>query len=85
MPYQRISAEKLSQSVSRQIELLILRGILRPGERLPAERDLAERLGVSRPSLREALEVLEAKGLLVTRPGAGAFVAEVLGNAFSLP
>ncbi|MFZ0099400.1 MAG: FCD domain-containing protein [Gemmobacter sp.] len=83
MPYQRISAEKLSQSVSRQIELLILRGILRPGERLPAERDLAERLGVSRPSLREALEVLEAKGLLVTRPGAGAFVAEVLGNAFS--
>ena len=83
MPYQRISAEKLSQSVSRQIELLILRGILRPGERLPAERDLAERLGVSRPSLREALEVLEAKGLLVTRPSAGAFVAEVLGNAFS--
>lgn len=83
MPYQRISAEKLSQSVSRQIELLILRGILRPGERLPAERDLAERLGVSRPSLREALEVLEAKGLIVTRPGAGAFVAEVLGNAFS--
>jgi GntR family transcriptional repressor for pyruvate dehydrogenase complex len=83
MPYQRISAEKLSQSVSRQIELLILRGILRPGERLPAERDLAERLGVSRPSLREALEVLETKGLLVTRPGAGAFVAEVLGNAFS--
>jgi GntR family transcriptional repressor for pyruvate dehydrogenase complex len=83
MPFQRISAEKLSQSVARQIELLILRGILRPGERLPAERDLADRLGVSRPSLREALEVLEAKGLLVTRPGAGAFVAEVLGNAFS--
>jgi DNA-binding FadR family transcriptional regulator len=36
-------------------ELLILRGLLRPGERLPAERELAERMGVSRPSLREAI------------------------------
>ena len=83
MPFEKIAAKKLSQSVSRQIERLILRGILRPGERLPAERDLAERMGVSRPSLREALEALEEKGLLVTRPGAGCFVAEVLGNAFS--
>ena len=46
MPFQRIDAEKLSQSVVRQIEQLILRGILSPGERLPAERELAERLGV---------------------------------------
>lgn len=83
MPFEKITAEKLSAAVARQVELLILRGILRPGERLPAERELAERLGVSRPSLREALEMLEAKGLVVTRPGAGAFVAEVLGNAFS--
>lgn len=83
MPFEKITAEKLSSAVARQVELLILRGILRPGERLPAERELAERLGVSRPSLREALEMLESKGLVVTRPGAGAFVAEVLGNAFS--
>lgn len=83
MPFEKVTAEKLSSAVARQVELLILRGILRPGERLPAERELAERLGVSRPSLREALEMLEAKGLVVTRPGAGAFVAEVLGNAFS--
>lgn len=83
MPFEKITAEKLSAAVARQVELLILRGILRPGERLPAERELADRLGVSRPSLREALEMLEAKGLVVTRPGADAFVAEVLGNAFS--
>lgn len=83
MPFEKIASEKLSNAVARQIELLILRGILRPGERLPAERDLADRMGVSRPSLREALEYLESKGLLVTRPGAGAFVAEVLGSAFS--
>ena len=82
MPFEKITSEKLSQTVARQIELLILRGILRPGERLPAERDLAERMGVSRPSLREALEGLEGKGLLFTRPGAGCFVADVLGNAF---
>lgn len=83
MPFEKIQSERLSQSVIRQIELLILRGILRPGERLPAERDLAERLGVSRPSLRDALAELEGRGLLVTRPNSGVFVADVLGSAFS--
>lgn len=83
MPFEKIVSEKLSQSVARQIELLVLRGILRPGERLPAERDLAERMGVSRPSLREALEALEEKGLVVSKPGSGVFVAYVLGSAFS--
>jgi GntR family transcriptional regulator, transcriptional repressor for pyruvate dehydrogenase complex len=83
MPFQKVQTERLSQSVLRQIELLILRGILRAGERLPAERELAERMGVSRPSLREAVADLEARGLLVTRPGAGIFVADVLGSAFS--
>lgn len=83
MPFEKVTSERLAQSVARQIELLILRGILRPGERLPAERDLAERLGVSRPSLREALEALEQKGLVVSRPGSGVFIAEVLGSAFS--
>ncbi len=83
MPFQRIDAEKLSQSVVRQIEQLILRGILRPGERLPSERELSERLGVSRPSLREAIAELQDRGLLATRAGAGIYVADVLGSAFS--
>lgn len=83
MPYQKIAPEKLAQSVVRQIELLILRGILRPGERLLSERELSERMGVSRPSLREAVADLVARGLLVSRPNAGIFVAEVLGSAFS--
>ncbi|NND17253.1 MAG: FCD domain-containing protein, partial [Silicimonas sp.] len=73
----------LSNSVVRQIELLILRGILRPGERLPSERELSERFGVSRPSLREAVGVLQTSGLLVTRANSGIYVAEVLGSAFS--
>ena len=83
MPFQKIQSEKLSQAVMRQIELLILRGILRPGERLPAERDLAEKLGVSRPSLREAIGALQDDGLLTSKAGAGVYVADVLGSAFS--
>jgi len=83
MPFQKVQPEKLSTSVVRQIEGLILRGILRPGERLPAERDLATRLGVSRPSLREAVAELQQEGLLTTKAGSGIFVADVLGSAFS--
>ncbi len=83
MPFQRVQAEKLSQSVVQQIELLILRGILRPGERLPAERDLADKMGVSRPSLRDAVAELQDRGLLHSRAGSGVFVSEVLGSAFS--
>ena len=83
MPFQRIQPEKLSQSVVRQIELLILQGILRPGERLPSERELAEKLGVSRPSLRDAIAEMQARELLTTKAGAGIFVAELLDSAFS--
>ena len=54
MPFQKIELDRVAESVITQIEQLILRGIIRPGERLPSERDLADRLGVSRPSLREA-------------------------------
>jgi GntR family transcriptional repressor for pyruvate dehydrogenase complex len=83
MTFRRIEPEKLCKAVIRQIEDLILRGILRPGERLPSERDLAERLGVSRPSLRDAVADLSARGLLNSRANSGIYVAEVLGSAFS--
>lgn len=83
MPFQKIQTEKLSIAVVRQIELLILRGILRPGERLPSERELAERMGVSRPSLRDAIAELQKQGLLTAKAGSGIYVAEVLGSAFS--
>ncbi|OIQ28654.1 MAG: GntR family transcriptional regulator [Alphaproteobacteria bacterium MedPE-SWcel] len=83
MPFQKVQPEKLSAAVVRQIEKLILRGILRPGERLPSERELSDRLGVSRPSLRDALTELQGRGLLVSRAGSGVFVADVLGSAFS--
>ena len=83
MPFEPIQPEKISHSVVRQIEQLILRGILKPGERLPSERELSERLGVSRPSLREALGELQDSGLLESQAGSGVFVGNVLGSAFS--
>ena len=83
MPFQPVHQEKLAQGIVRQIELLILRGLLRPGERLPSEREMAERMGVSRPSLREAIADLQDRGLLVTRAGSGVYVGNMLGSAFS--
>ncbi len=83
MPFEKVQSEKLAHAVVRQIELLILRGILRPGERLPSEREMAERMGVSRPSLREAISDLQGNGLLETKPGSGIYVAEGLGAQYS--
>ena len=83
MPFRPVNPEKLSRAVVRQVEELILRGILQPGRRLPPERELAERLGVSRPSLRDAIAQLQEVGLLTSKPGAGVYVADVLGSAFS--
>ena len=85
MPFQKINQERVADTVMRQIEQLILRGVLRPGERLPSERDLSDKMGVSRPSLREAISALESRGLLSTRKGSGIYVADVLGSAFSEP
>ncbi|MBB3992623.1 GntR family transcriptional repressor for pyruvate dehydrogenase complex [Sulfitobacter undariae] len=83
MPFRPVIPEKLSTAVVRQVEQLILRGILKPEKQLPPERELAERLGVSRPSLRDAIAQLQEAGLLISKPGAGVFVADVLGSAFS--
>lgn len=82
MPFKPVQAEKLSKSVIVQIEELILRGILRPGERLPSERELSDKMGVSRPSLREAVADLQNRGLLESRAGAGLYVAQSLGACF---
>ena len=83
MPFEKIEPEKAANAIIHQIEKLILRGVLHPGERLPSERELASKFEVSRPTLRDALSNLENRGLIVTRPGAGAFVAQVLGSAFA--
>lgn len=74
---------KLGEAIADHLEKLILEGVLRPGEKLAAERELAEKLQVSRPSLREALGRLEEKGLLETTK-AGTVVAQFL-SPLTLP
>jgi GntR family transcriptional regulator, transcriptional repressor for pyruvate dehydrogenase complex len=62
--------------VVEHVRRLIEKGTLGPGDRLPGERDLAQELGLSRPSVRSGLEALEAIGVVVSRRGAGTFIAE---------
>ncbi|PAU66180.1 transcriptional regulator PdhR [Pseudomonas sp. PIC25] len=81
----QVRQRRLSDDIVAQLETMILEGTLKAGERLPAERVLAEQFGVSRPSLREAIQKLAAKGLLVSRQGGGTYVAESLGSTFSDP
>lgn len=83
--YARIRHSRTADEVINQIELLVLEGILRDGDRLPGERDLSKRFDVSRPILREALKELENRGLLVSHHGGGTFVADVIGQIFSKP
>lgn len=70
-----VSGVSVSGRIETYIEDLIRTERLEPGSRLPSERELATRLGVSRPSLREAVRSLKAKGLLTIRHGQGVFVA----------
>ncbi|MCI0390974.1 MAG: FadR family transcriptional regulator [Acidobacteria bacterium] len=65
-----------AEQVVDQIRTLIAGGELRPGDRLPAERELARQLGISRPSLRAGLRMLVAMGLLRSRHGSGTFIAD---------
>ena len=74
MVFEPIQRNQLHDEVVKQLRDSIDSGALKPGERLPSERDLASALEVSRNVLREALRVLEANGLVVTRPGIGRVV-----------
>ncbi|MBL6918751.1 MAG: GntR family transcriptional regulator, partial [Gammaproteobacteria bacterium] len=80
-----MNRERVSDAVVRQVEELILEGALKPGDRLPAERTFAAQLGVSRPSLREGLQILSARGLLNTRRGGATEVTESLNPALENP
>ncbi|MCE1234819.1 MAG: GntR family transcriptional regulator [Hyphomicrobiales bacterium] len=85
MLFRPIEHDRAADLVVRRLEDLILEGALRSGDRLPGERELAQRLGVSRPVLREALKRLEEAGLLIGRQGDGTFVAELVAPAFAPP
>ena len=74
MPIQTIEPRRLYRQIADQIRTLIRSGEYAAGARLPPERDLARQLGVSRPSVREALIALEVEGLVEVRIGSGIYV-----------
>ncbi len=85
MAIQRIRQPKLSDVIEKELETLILEGTLSPGQKLLPERELAKQFDVSRPSVREAIQRLEAKKLLNRKQGGGTFVSDRLWQSFSDP
>lgn len=85
MPTTPIAATRIASRIAGDIEARILEGSLKPGDQLPSERKLAEELGVSRPSLREAIQQLVSKGLLSTRHGGGTVVTDRMQATFADP
>jgi len=76
MPLQTVEPQRLYRQIAGQLRGLMTTGEFSPGSRLPAERDLAKQLGVSRPSVREALIALEVEGWVEVRTGSGVYVLE---------
>lgn len=76
--FQRIETKRKSVHVAEQIAEAIRLKTYQAGDRLPSERVIAEQMGVSRPSVREALSALQLVGVLETRPGDGTYVAKEL-------
>jgi GntR family transcriptional regulator, transcriptional repressor for pyruvate dehydrogenase complex len=74
MPFERVRPRKVSAIAAEQIVEAIQRGDFPVGGRLPSEFELAEQMGVSRPSIREALSALQAMALIESRPGSGNYV-----------
>lgn len=77
MDLKPIKTKKIYEEIIEQIRVLVVKGDLKPGDRLPSERDLAVRLNVSRASVREALSALEMMGLLEIRSGEGTYIKKI--------
>jgi GntR family transcriptional repressor for pyruvate dehydrogenase complex len=86
MSFKKIVPKKISDEIYEQIKEMILEGKLHPKEKLPSERELSKKLGVSRASLREALNKLSAQGFIEQIPGEGTFVKTItnLNNATAI-
>src|SRR5215510_11512408 len=75
----------ITELVVQRIKELLARGELKAGSRLPPERDLADMLHISRPSLRTALKALSVMGIIRAKPGAGTYIAESIPEVFTEP
>jgi len=79
--YKTVQASRLYEQIVSQIEESIFNGELKPGDQLPAERDLAQRFGVSRTAVREAVKALREKGLVEAFSGRGTFITNDTAHA----
>lgn len=75
--FKPVKTKKIYEEVIEQVKKLIIDGKLQPGDKLLSERELAETLGVSRASVREAFSAMEMMGIITIRPGEGSFVRQV--------
>jgi GntR family transcriptional regulator, transcriptional repressor for pyruvate dehydrogenase complex len=78
--YKLLQTSRLYEQIVQQIENSIGKGTLKPGDQLPAERELAEQFGVSRTAVREAVKALHEKGLVEAYPGRGTFITSETSN-----
>lgn len=83
--FERVRRTKVYENVAAQIQRQMAEGVLRPGDRLPPERELAEAFGVSRSSVRDAIRVLELAGLVEPRQGEGTVVRELTVDSLVSP
>jgi len=83
MEFKEITPVRLYESAIEQIMDLVKKSELKPGDKLPPERELAEKLSISRNSLREAFRVLESRGLIKSKAGGGRYVREIRKNGYS--
>ncbi len=79
--YKTVQSLRLYEQIVQQIEESVLKGMLKPGDQLPAERELAQRFGVSRTAVREAVKVLREKGLVEAYSGRGTFITDGTSQA----
>ncbi len=85
MIFKPIKPKKVSAQIADQIRTSILNGEFSPGDKLPPERELAEMFGVSRPSVREALNILAAAGMVESYQGGGTVVKSLVEPATGSP
>ena len=81
LEYRAVRTSRLYEQIVEQLEDSILKGVLKPGDQLPPERDLAQRFGVSRTAVREAVKALREKGLVEAYTGRGTFVTNGTSQA----
>src|ERR1700704_2702603 len=80
--YKIVRSSRLYEQIVQQVEESIHKGVLKPGDQLPPERELAQQFGVSRTAVREAVKALHEKGLVEAYPGRGTFVTD--GTSYSM-